>query len=132
MSGNESREEWFRSAEKLAGQRAEAIKLQIASEARTQLNDVESRGKLEVDRVRDHLNREEVAASNLKNELSEARKEGHVMPVSTEMAEEQAELMKKNMKWVENMAQTQYSALQKQYESMRQFNDSLHEKAGET
>ena len=33
------------------------------------------------------------------------------------------------MKRVENMAQTQYSALQKQYESLRQFNDNLHEKS---
>ena len=46
------------------------------------------------------------------------------MPVSTEMAEEQAEPTKKNMKWVKNMAQTQ-----KQYESMQQFNDSLNEKS---
>ena len=37
--------------------------------------------------------------------------------------------MKKNMKWVENMAQSQYSALQKQYESMQQFNDNLHDKS---
>ena len=65
LSGSESREEWFRSAEK----------------ARTQLSDVESRTKLEVDRLRDHLNREEMAASNLKNELSEARQESHSVPV---------------------------------------------------
>ena len=36
--------------------------------------------------------------------------------------------MKKNMKWVKN-SQTQHSALQKQYESMRQFNDGLHDKS---
>ena len=119
---SEPKEEWLLSAEKLADQRAEAIKLQITSEARTQLSDVENRAKLEVDRLRDHLNQEETTASNLKSELSEARKESHGMPVSTEMAEEQAEPMKKNMKRVENVAQTQRSALQKQYESMQQFN----------
>ena len=47
------------------------------------------------------------------------------MPGSTEMAEKQAELIKKNLKWVESMAQSQYSALQKQYESMQQVNDNL-------
>ena len=79
LSGSESREEWFRSADKLADQRADAIKLQITSEARTQLSDVESQAKLEVDRLRDHLNRVETTASNLQNELSEARKESHGM-----------------------------------------------------
>ena len=73
LSGSELREEWLRSAEKLADQRAEAIKLQITSEARTQPSDVENRAKLEVDRLRDHLNREETTASNLKSELYEAR-----------------------------------------------------------
>ena len=46
------------------------------------------------------------------------------MTVSTGMAEEQAELTR-----VENMAQSQRSALQKQYESMQQFNDNLHDKS---
>ena len=59
---------------------------------------MESRAKLEVDRLRDHLNG---------------------MLVSTEMAEEQAVLMKKKLKWVESMTRTQYSAFQKQYHSMR-------------
>ena len=62
--------------------RKATIKLQITSEARTQLSDVENRAKLEVDRLRDHLNREETTASSLQSALSEARKESHGVPVS--------------------------------------------------
>ena len=65
LSRSESREEWLRSAEKLADQRAEAMKLQVTSEARMQPSDVENKA------------REETAAANLRSELSEARKEGH-------------------------------------------------------
>ena len=89
LSGSESREEWFRSAERLADQKAEAMKLQFTSEARMQLNDVEAKAKLELDRLRSHLSREETAASTLRSGLSEARKGSHGVPLSTEMAQEQ-------------------------------------------
>ena len=69
-----------------------------------QWNNVENRAK-EVDRLRSQLSREETAATALRSEASEARKGSHVMPVSNGIAEEQAELMKKNMSWIESMAQ---------------------------
>ena len=72
------------------------------------------------------MSQEETTASNLRTELSEAMKESHGAPVYTEMAEEQAELMKKNMKRVKSIAQNQHSVLEKHDESMQQFNDSLH------
>ena len=58
----------FRSAEKLADQKVEAMKLQVTSEARMQLSAVENKARLEVDQLRSHLNREETAASNLRSE----------------------------------------------------------------
>ena len=93
LSGSESREEWFRSTEKLAAQKAEAMKLQITGEARMQLSDVENKARLEIDRLRSHANREETEASNLLSEAGLYRNS------------KEAELIKKNVKWVESMAQ---------------------------
>ena len=87
------------------------------------LNDAESRAKLEAGRLRDQLSREETTAVALRSEAAEVRKGSHGV-VSTERAEEQAELMKNNMSWVGSVAQNLYGALQKQYESMQQVNDN--------
>ena len=55
------------------------MRIQVTGKAGMQLNDVETKDKLEM-------------ASTLRSELSEARKGSHGVPVSTEMAE-QPELM---------------------------------------
>lgn len=62
LSETQSKEEWMKSAEKLADQRADDVRLQIASEAMMKLND-ESRAQLETERLTGQLSNEEAAAS---------------------------------------------------------------------
>ena len=93
------------------------------------MNRVESAARLEVDRLKNQLSHEETAAVVLRSEAAEARNESHGAPDSSGMAEEQSEMMKRNMSWVESVTQKQYDALQQQFESLQQFNQRLHEKS---
>ena len=72
-----------------------------------ELNNMESTAKLEVDQLKNQLSHEETAAVILKNEAAEAKNSS---PVSSGMAEEQAEMMNKSMSWMESVAQKQYNA----------------------
>ena len=71
-----SKEDWVKSARTLAEQEVNAVRIQVTSVAQMELNDWESRAKLQADQLKDQLSQERTAAVILKSKAGGSRGTG--------------------------------------------------------